>query len=45
VRQADLDTLLIKKGTYREFNIQIGRPEIFGGPQNPVIDGEIKGRL
>ena len=42
---ADFDTLLIKKGTYREFNIQITKPLTIIGENYPVIDGEDQGEI
>src|SRR5690606_36993398 len=42
---ADFDTILIKKGTYREFNIKITIPWIIIGENYPVIDGEDKGEI
>ncbi len=42
---ADYDTLLIKKGTYKEYNIQITKPLTLLGENYPVIDGEDKGEI
>lgn len=42
---ADYDTLLIKKGTYKEFNILIDKPLIVLGLNYPVIDGEDQGEI
>ncbi|UJH68476.1 nitrous oxide reductase family maturation protein NosD [Allomuricauda sp. SCSIO 65647] len=42
---ADHDTLLIKKGTYKEFNILIDKPLTLLGENYPVIDGEDKGEI
>tara|TARA_R110000868_G_scaffold1585_5_gene12834 strand:- start:201 stop:1346 length:1146 start_codon:yes stop_codon:yes gene_type:complete len=42
---ADFDTLLIKKGTYKEFNIQVTKPLTIIGENYPVIDGEDKGEI
>ena len=42
---ADFDTLLIKKGTYKEFNILIDKPLTIIGENYPVIDGEKKGEI
>ncbi|MCK0144762.1 nitrous oxide reductase family maturation protein NosD [Arenibacter sp. F26102] len=42
---ADYDTLLIKKGTYREFNIQVNKPLTIIGENYPVIDGEDQGEI
>ncbi len=46
VRMAsDFDTLLIKKGTYKEFNILIDKPLTLLGENYPVIDGEDQGEI
>src|SRR5690606_1039055 len=42
---ADFDTLLIKQGTYREFNIEIHKPLTIIGENAPVIDGEKQGAI
>lgn len=42
---SDNDTLLIKKGTYKEFNILIDKPLTLLGENYPVIDGEDKGEI
>jgi len=39
------DTLLIKKGVYKEVNIVIDKPLTLLGEGNPVIDGENKGEI
>lgn len=39
------DTILIKKGTYKEYNIGITKPLTIIGEDNPVIDGENKGEI
>ncbi len=41
----DFDTLFIKKGTYKEFNIVIDKPLTLLGEDHPVIDGEDKGEI
>ncbi len=41
----DFDTLLIKKGTYKEFNIRVDKPLVLLGEDYPVIDGEDKGEI
>ncbi|MBT8286076.1 MAG: nitrous oxide reductase family maturation protein NosD [Flavobacteriaceae bacterium] len=41
----DHDTLLIRKGTYREFNILIDKPLTLLGVDSPVIDGQDKGEI
>lgn len=45
VLASDHDTLLIKKGTYKEFNIIIDKPLTLLGEEFPVIDGEDKGEV
>jgi nitrous oxidase accessory protein len=45
VLASDHDTLLIKKGTYKEFNIVIDKPLTLLGEEFPVIDGEDKGEI
>ncbi len=42
---ADYDTLLIKKGTYKEFNIIVDKPLTLLGQGFPVIDGEEQGEI
>lgn len=42
---ADYDTLLVKKGTYREFNIEIHKPLTIIGEDSPLIDGEKNGAI
>ena len=42
---SDFDTVLIKKGTYKEFNLIIDKPLTLIGEDNPVIDGEDKGEI
>ncbi|WP_273565536.1 nitrous oxide reductase family maturation protein NosD [Maribacter halichondriae] len=39
------DTLLIKKGTYKEFNIVIDKPLTLLGEDFPIIDGEDQGEI
>ncbi|MCK0189828.1 nitrous oxide reductase family maturation protein NosD [Arenibacter sp. F20364] len=41
----DFDTLLIKKGIYKEFNIQVNKPLAIIGENYPVIDGEDQGEI
>ena len=41
----DFDTLLVKKGTYKEFNIIIDKPLTLIGEDYPIIDGEKKGEI
>jgi len=42
---ADFDTLLIKKGTYKEFNILVNKPLALVGENYPIIDGEDNGEI
>ena len=42
---AEYDTLLIKKGTYKEFNIVVDKPLTLLGQGFPVIDGEDQGEI
>ncbi|MFS4456035.1 nitrous oxide reductase family maturation protein NosD [Maribacter sp. 2304DJ31-5] len=44
-KASDFDTLLIKKGTYKEFNILIDKPLVLVGENYPVIDGEDQGEI
>lgn len=39
------DTLLIKEGLYREYNITIDKPLTLLGENLPVVDGEEKGEI
>ncbi len=41
----DFDTILVKKGTYKEYNIIVDKPLIIIGKNYPVIDGELKGEI
>ncbi|WP_299532853.1 nitrous oxide reductase family maturation protein NosD [Ulvibacterium sp.] len=41
----EYDTLLIKKGTYNEYNIVIDKPLTLLGEDYPVIDGEDMGEI
>jgi nitrous oxidase accessory protein len=42
---SDFDTLLIKKGTYKEFDILIDKPLTLIGLNYPIVDGEDKGEI
>lgn len=42
---SDFDTLLIKKGTYKEFNIRVNKPLTILGENYPIIDGEDQGEI
>lgn len=39
------DTILVKKGTYKEFNIVVDKPLTIKGENFPVIDGEDQGEI
>jgi nitrous oxidase accessory protein len=39
------DTVLVKKGTYKEVNILIDKPLVLLGENYPVVDGELKGEI
>ena len=41
----DFDTIIVKKGTYREYDIIIDKPLTLIGENFPVIDGEDKGEI
>ncbi|MBT8278518.1 MAG: nitrous oxide reductase family maturation protein NosD [Bacteroidia bacterium] len=41
----DHDTILIKKGTYKEYDILIDKPLSILGEGHPVIDGNLKGEI
>ena len=41
----DFDTIVVKKGTYKEHNIIINKPLIIIGENYPIIDGELKGEI
>ena len=41
----DYDTILIKKGTYKEHNILVDKPLTIIGENYPTIDGELKGEI
>ncbi len=41
----DLDTIVIKKGTYKENNIVVDKPLTIIGENYPIIDGELKGEI
>ncbi|MGW9685714.1 nitrous oxide reductase family maturation protein NosD [Flagellimonas sp. 2504JD1-5] len=41
----DFDTILIKKGTYNEFNIRVDKPLTLLGENYPVIDGRDQGEI
>ncbi|MEW7289928.1 nitrous oxide reductase family maturation protein NosD [Aquimarina sp. 2304DJ70-9] len=39
------DTILVKKGTYKEHNLVINKPVTLVGEDYPIIDGESKGEI
>ncbi len=41
----DFDTIILKKGTYKEHNIIINKPLTVIGKNYPIIDGELKGEI
>lgn len=41
----DFDTIIVKKGTYKEHSIVIDKPLTIIGKNYPVIDGELKGEI
>ena len=41
----DFDTIIVKKGTYKEYDIIINKPLVIKGENYPVIDGELKGEI
>jgi nitrous oxidase accessory protein len=42
---AEGDTILVKKGTYKEYNIIVDKPLTIKGENYPIIDGEDKGEI
>lgn len=41
----DFDTIIIKKGTYKEHDVLVNKPLTIIGKNYPVIDGELKGEI
>ncbi|WP_257014081.1 nitrous oxide reductase family maturation protein NosD [Winogradskyella undariae] len=41
----DFDTIVVKKGTYKEHDIIVNKPLTIIGDKYPVIDGELKGEI
>ena len=41
----EFDTLLIKQGTYKEFNILVNKPLTLKGEKFPIVDGEDQGEI
>lgn len=41
----DFDTIIVKKGTYKEYDVLVNKPLTIIGENYPVIDGESKGEI
>jgi len=41
----DFDTIVVKKGTYKEHNVIVNKPLTIIGENYPIIDGELKGEI
>jgi nitrous oxidase accessory protein len=41
----DFDTIIVKKGTYKEYGIIVNKPLTIIGKKYPIIDGELKGEI
>lgn len=41
----DFDTIVVKKGTYKEYNVIVDKPLTIIGKNYPVIDGELNGEI
>ncbi|MEH6535761.1 MAG: nitrous oxide reductase family maturation protein NosD [Psychroserpens sp.] len=41
----DFDTIIVKKGNYKEHNIVVDKPLTIIGKDYPIIDGELKGEI
>lgn len=41
----DFDTIVVKSGTYKEFDVNVNKPLTIIGENYPVIDGELKGEI
>tara|TARA_R110002050_G_scaffold57866_5_gene130193 strand:+ start:21725 stop:22969 length:1245 start_codon:yes stop_codon:yes gene_type:complete len=41
----EFDTIIVKKGTYKEHSILVNKPLTIIGKNYPVIDGELKGEI
>jgi nitrous oxidase accessory protein len=41
----DFDTIVVKKGIYKEYDIVINKPLTIVGENYPIIDGELKGEI
>ncbi|RCR70833.1 nitrous oxide reductase family maturation protein NosD [Larkinella punicea] len=42
---ADYDTILVRRGLYRERNLLVEKPLVIRGENFPIIDGQMKGEL
>ncbi len=45
IQAKPFDTILIKKDTYKEHDIEINKPLTIVGQDYPIIDGELKGEI
>lgn len=45
IKAKDFDTILVKKGTYKEHGIIVDKPLTIIGENYPVLDGELKGEI
>ncbi|WCO03679.1 nitrous oxide reductase family maturation protein NosD [Psychroserpens ponticola] len=45
LKSKDFDTILVKKGTYKEYDILVNKPLTIIGENYPIIDGELKGEI
>lgn len=41
----DFDTIVVRKGTYKEYDILVDKPLTIIGKDYPIIDGELKGEI
>ena len=41
----DFDSIIVKKGVYKEYNIIIDKPLTIIGKNHPIIDGKLKGEI
>lgn len=45
IQAKDFDTIVVKKGTYKEHDVIVDKPMTIIGENYPVIDGELKGEI
>ena len=45
IQAKGFDTIIVKKGTYKEHDILVNKPLTIIGEKYPVIDGELKGEI